>query len=61
MKVLCLFCPPPVDFTFIHVTFSVFSLNNVVRMLFFRFSDDQENFMVPLKIPGFVAAHTVGD
>lgn len=34
VKVLCLFCPPPVDFTFIHVTFSVFSLNNVVRMLF---------------------------
>lgn len=34
VKVLCLFCSPPANFTFIHVTFSVFSLNNVVRMLF---------------------------
>lgn len=34
VKVLCLFCPPPANFTFIHVTFSALSRNNVVRMLF---------------------------
>ena len=58
VKVLRLFCSPPANFTFLYVTFSVLSRNNAVRFLCSTFSDDQENLMVPLRLPVFVAANT---
>ena len=55
VKVLRLFCSPPANFTFLYVTFSVLSRNNAALV---TFSDDQENLMVPLRLPVFVAANT---
>lgn len=57
MKVLCLFSQLHIYSCYV---FSILSEQRCPYVLV-RFSDDQENFMVPLKIPGFVAARTLGD